>query len=211
MGRFVFGCLGFALVIVLLLALAGYFLVWRPVSAFLSDLRAPIATAPQAPGNAQPAYTPPSGGNLTRAQVQRFVRVQRSTREAIGGDFARLENVYNNLGQQQNPNPLEWVGALREVGGVIGKAREANARALQANRFSSSEYRWVRGKVYAALGVNAVGMDLERLARDLQGFNWTGGTPPQVELPQASTRDRELIAPFRAELERNVPLALVGL
>ena len=88
MFRALFGCLGALVVVLVLLGLAGYFFVWRPVQGFLNNFSygAPLTQGQNNQQNAAPP-APRANAPLTKTEVEKFVRVRRSIRSAIGADF----------------------------------------------------------------------------------------------------------------------------
>lgn len=206
-----FGCLGGALIVLIVLGLAAYFLVWRPAQAFLQNfgaLTAPFTSQPNtsAPNTTTPLPTPRAEVQLTSAQVQQFVRVRRSVRQAVGQDFAQLQNSYQDFTTGQAPSTLQVLGVLRDASGFIGRARSAQQAALARENLSAAQYAEVRREVNSALGVPE--LDLAAAAQALR----SGQLPDlgRVVVPP-SERNRRLIEPFLNELRATAALGLIGL
>ncbi|WP_045233971.1 hypothetical protein [Deinococcus pimensis] len=198
------GCLGALVLVLAALVLGGYFLVVRPVQNFLQGFQTPFTQQNGARETPPPA--PRADVRLTRAQVQDFVRVRRSVREAVGQDFGRYENLYRDFAAGQTPSALELVGALRESSGVVTRAREAQRAALAREKMTEGEYANVRREVNRTLGVPEI--DLQSAARALQNFQLPDFS--QV-VPPPSPQNRALIEPFLNELRPTAALGVLGL
>ncbi|MFC4453276.1 hypothetical protein [Deinococcus sonorensis] len=198
-----FGCLGSGVLILGVLLVLGYVLIYKPVQNFLAGFGTPPAqTQPQSGG----ATTAPAQTALTASDVQRFVRVRRDVRQAMGSSFSGVERVFTQMQQGQTPNLLTVAGVLKDASGSIGQARAAQQRALTRERLSAARYTYVRGEVNKALGVPDI------------NFAAVAGAIQKGQLPDlnanvetASARTRGLVAPFRSELSVTAPLGLLGL
>ncbi|GMA16204.1 hypothetical protein GCM10025871_25350 [Deinococcus metallilatus] len=209
--------------LVVLGALA-WFLVIQPARAFLESWRTPAQTqtqtqtqtgsgtgtaSPTLPGNG--TVTPPTPtGNVnapvTQADVQRFVRVRRDIRTALGDSFTGLQQVWTEIQNGQTPNVLTVVGVLRDAGSAIGRARQAEAAALAREGLSPERYAVIRSTVNRALGVPNV--DFARAAEALQQGRFPDlNTTVQTATPE----ERALVAPYRTELTETAALGLLGL
>ncbi|HEX2251759.1 MAG TPA: hypothetical protein VHQ65_00660 [Thermoanaerobaculia bacterium] len=166
-------------------------------------------------------YTPPADAELTTAQVERFLAVHRSVREALGPRWQQLEQSWNT---ETGPNPGESgsepglgdvLAFWRDVGDVATEAKRAQVAALNAHDFSQQEYEWVRKQVYLALGSGAVAVSLDEVARAVR----EGGLTQLEDLSkgrealerQAPQHNVELVEPHREELQAWAPLAFLGL
>jgi len=198
-----FGCLGAAVLVLVLLVLGGYFLVVRPIQSFLQGFQAPFAQNGQQ--NRQPP-APRADVRLTREQVQDFVRVRRDIRAAVGQDFAQYENLYRDFVAGQPPTTLELVALLRNSGAVITRARTAQQAALTREGLTTGEYANVRREVNRTLGVPEI--DLQTAARSIQSFQLPNFD--QV-VPPPNPANRRLIEPFLNELRPTAPLGVLGL
>ncbi|GAA4023082.1 hypothetical protein GCM10022631_42150 [Deinococcus rubellus] len=188
---------------VLLLALlaAGYFLVYRPVTVFLSGWRIPAQSAqiPAASGNVQ--------SPLTRSDVQKFVRIRRDERAALGSSFTSVQNTFQSIQNGQTPTFWQVTGVLRDLGSSVGQARAAQVQGLVREQLSRERYNVVRDGVNRSLGVPDI--DFGKIASELQG----GKVPDfgnTVKL-DASPQTTALIQPFKTELTATAALGLLGL
>ncbi|WP_370567248.1 hypothetical protein [Deinococcus sp. DB0503] len=194
--------------LVLLGALA-WFLVLQPARAFLEAWRLPTQTQTQTQ-TADPGTPPAPSGNVnapvTQADVQRFVRVRRDIREALGSSFTGLQQVWTEIQQGQTPNLFTAVRVLGDAGSAIGRARQAQAAALAREGLSAERYAVIRRTVNRALGVPDV--DFAQAAEALQ----QGRLPDLNTAVQTATpEERARIAPYRAELTETAALGLLGL
>jgi hypothetical protein len=221
MKKLLAGCLIVVFVGAVGLAVAGY-LFYRAASPLvqqardyvsgmgaLADLDAKIAN--------QTAFAPPGNGELTAAQVERFARVQDAVRKGLGTRVDEIEKKHKSLaGGKEQPSPTEVFSALSDVIGLFADARGFQVDALNAERFSQSEYTWVRTRVYAAAGMQVTSAfdfrKLEELAKAAQ--DQTGLKVPEVEMPKIAEvpeRNRELVKPYLSRMDQWLPLAFFGL
>ncbi|WP_229780610.1 hypothetical protein [Deinococcus malanensis] len=175
---------------------------------------------PQLPGNdtanneaasgtsndAAPAATGDVNAPVTRAEVQKFVRVRRDVRQALGTSFTGLQEVWTDIQSGQNPNLLQVVGVLRNAGGSVAAARNAQTAALQRENLSPERYAAVRSAVNRALGLPNV--DFARAAEALQR-----GQLPDLNgtVQTATAQEKALVEPFRKELLATSAAGLLGL
>lgn len=192
------------MIVLLLVAGFGYFAVYRPVQNFLAGFGAPAQTqtaAQEAQAQAAQAQRP-----LTTADVQRFVRVRRSVRTAMGDSFGSVERLFGDLQNGQSPSAVAVLGVLRDATGSVGTARSAQQAALAREGMSTARYTYVRGEVNKALGLPQI--DFQKVARSVS----------QGQLPDLNTSvqtgdasNQKLVTPFRSELTVTAPLGLLGL
>ncbi len=207
-------------------ALAWFFVI-QPVRGFLASWQAPTAQTqtqtpqggtagvqvPSLPGNgngSSTGTTPAPGGNVgapvTQAEVQRFLRVRQDVSTALGGSFTNLQNVWTDIQNGQTPNVLTIVGVLRDVGGSIGRARQAQATALAREGLSPERYAVIRGTVNRALGVPNI--DFAQAAAALG----SGRLPDLNTTVQTATpQERAVVEPSRQGLTQTAALGLLGL
>ncbi len=183
----------------------GYFFVYRPVQSFLAGSGTPVQN--QIQGQATPdGRAPAPQAALTTGDVQRFVRVRRSVRAAMGSSFTGVEKVFQNIQNGQSPSAVTVLGVLRDAAGSVGAARSAQQAALEREGMNTLRYTYVRGEVNKALGVPDI--DFQKVAQSvsqgrLPDLNTT------VRAPDA--RNSRLVTPFRKELTVTAPLGLLGL
>ncbi|WP_232337506.1 hypothetical protein [Deinococcus arboris] len=205
------GCGGSALLVVALLGGLAWFFVIQPARSFLAGWQGPAQTQTQPPsGQAQPPGSATSTGTanaaLTRQDVQQFVRVRRKVRDALGSSFTGVQTVWTDVQNGQNPNVLQMLGVLREVGSSVGTARQAQAAALSSEGMSAERYAQVRAGVSRALGLPNV--DFAQAAQALQ----SGQVPDLNSTVQSGTaQERALVEPFRRELTATAAAGLLGL
>lgn len=204
------GCVGF-LVLLLLGGWAVYTWVIRPAQALVNNLRQVITLDKGV--QKQEAYAPPTGQQLTQAQVQRFVRVEREVKAQLGGRFSQLEARLNQLTQKQmGSTSLDYRAALdlfRDSGNLVTDAKRIQVAALNKQGFSSQEYAWTRQQVYSALGLGVPNLNPSEILRQISSKNFN----PQVSLqkPNAPPANVKLVEPFKGELESYYPFTWFGL
>jgi hypothetical protein len=221
MKKLLVGCLVIAVLGAILFAAGGYIL-YRAAAPVLQDARnylqgmAELSELDKGVAN-QSVYDAPASGELTEAQVERFVRVQEAVRTALGERMRRFEEKYQYLKQNrsdsQPPSFAEVIGSLREIGTIFVDARRYQVDALNKERFSQSEYSWVRGRVFQAAGVEAVNYidwkQLEEAARQNTGL--TDLKTPELPTVDVPEKNRALVKPHLQRVDDWIPLAFFGL
>lgn len=163
----------------------------------------------------QASFTPPASGSLDEAQVERLLRVQSRIREHLGAGFEQLELRYKGLLERQQANALDLpqiVAMYRDLAATWVDAKRTQVEALNEVGFSMDEYRWVRERAYAAVGMPFLELDLSRLSE--MGDAWSEWNPAMLKGargPDESAVNADWIAAFREKLEEHLPLAALGL
>lgn len=168
--------------------------------------------------NNKTPFPPPSSGELTAAQVERFIAVQTRVRSELGDKWGDIEQKSAAIRARAEKNSNDWTLAeltqvFSEIGNIWIEARQAQVNALNVQKFSEAEYEWVRRRVYEAAGVHLAGnMDLsmiEQLARDK--MNGSGMELPPMDLPKIPEKNIELVKPHAAKIKEWIPMAVLGL
>lgn len=160
------------------------------------------------------SYTAPETGELTPEQVERFVRVQDTMRKAMGQRIDEIEAKYKYLKDNSaQPSFTDLLNSLHDMAGLITDARRAQVNALNQESFSSSEYAWVRSRVYQAAGVELSGaIDFERIAEAARrGTGIDSIRVPDAPLASVPAKNRELVKPHVKRMDEWLPLAFFGL
>lgn len=211
--RFAIGCLGFVILVPIVLICAAYFFVVRPTIEAIQGFSTPLV------GVSAP-FTPNSGGNLTANQVKRFVNVQNNMRAFLDQDWQNISRSYQDL--SQGNLPLNKVTAtLTSAGDIVQKSRAEQNKWLKKYDFSADEYRWVRTQTYYALGVGNVQNNLDQLANILQdpariaqaitSNNLNVLLQPNSNSSNISKNNKTLLASYEKTLIANIPMAFLGL
>ena len=163
-----------------------------------------IASAVKSP------YIPPDkdSGELTTAQVERFVAVQTRVRDELGTRWTEIETKSAAIREktQENHRDLtftEFTTVFSDLAGIYMEARRAQVNALNVQKFSDAEYTRVRRRVYEAAGMEiAGGIDMsaiEDLARDSAlKSNVKLPDMPKPNVPEANIR---LVKPHLAKIK----------
>jgi hypothetical protein len=163
-------------------------------------------------------YEPPKNGELTAAQVERFLAVQTRVRSDLGSQWDQVEKQSADIRAKADANRKDWTLAeftsvFSEIGSIWVIGRKAQVNALNVQRFSEEEYEWVRRRVYEAAGVElAGGMDLskiEGLARENAGRS--GVEIPSMDLPAVPEANIKLVKPHVSKIKEWIPMAVLGL
>jgi hypothetical protein len=221
MRKLLAGCLTMVLVGVVALGVALYFGVnaVRPMidsaTSWMQQGQAVVNLSDRVE-NKTP-FQAPASGELTESQVQRFLRVHDRVRRTMGSRWTELESRTRAFQDSTQAKAAQWSlaevgGLLSELGHLVVEARQAQVDALNAEGFSSSEYSWVRLRLYEAAGLEAAqAVDwsaAERMIKD--GADKVGVAVPSVPAPSVPERNRELAKPHIAELRTWLPLTALG-
>jgi hypothetical protein len=161
-------------------------------------------------------FNVPASGELTAAQVDRFMTVTTRVRERLGQEAAKFERNYKTLADKKNFTAADMpalLSAYRDMATGWLAAKRAQVDALNEVGLSLEEYRWIRSESYRALGVPFVDVDFARIAAEAQG-----GKQPSAPMmvggaftgpgPAANLK---LVERYRKQLEDYMPLASFGL
>jgi hypothetical protein len=210
------GCAGVLLVTMVAGAVGMYYVYQKARSTFSAF--AEFSTIPDLERQVRnrAAFTPPGSGELTAAQVERFVAVQDRVRAELGQRFGEIEKKYRALSERRDATVLDvpqLLAAYRDLASAYMEAKRAQIDALNAAGLSLEEYRWVRNQAYAALGTVIMDLDLSRLIEDIQSGNAPTYEPAlsgSVEA-QGPEQNRTLVEQHKKKLEENVALSFFGL
>lgn len=168
MKKLAIGCLiaaGVLVVLALVAATAGYFLVYRPTLSALTYVSGAERLETRLT-NRSP-YEPPASGDLTEEQVARFLQVEERVQTGVGGRMAVFAEQHSQLERaaegKRGPTRRQVHAALGTIGPVYLKAKSAQIDALNAANFSRAKYEWVRAQVYPAAGLPLARLDLRAL------------------------------------------------
>lgn len=170
----------------------------------------------------QGPYTPPASGEPSRAQVERLVEVQQAVRTRVG---TRADEILHRYRRYFEPvDGRTWVGGTvdtalvtirfyRDLAGIYVEGKRAQVDALNRAGMSLEEYRWTRSRVYGALGVPLMDIDIARIIEDVKEGRQTAGPAFQmaVDTGGSSPALKSLIESHREALGANAPLAIFGL
>ena len=210
--RWLIGCLGVVLVLFVLIGVAGWWFVIRPFQQMAAAVQevATIQQLDQRVTRTDP-YTPPEDGELSDEQMARYVRVLRGVRDDLDARFVELQRRYEDIGgrQPQLMDVPRLASAYVDLIRLLVRAKEAQVAALNAEDFSLEEYRWVRGQVLVAAGMQGAGYDLSSFVQALaDGRDPTAPPPAPSAAPAAN---RQLVQDHAEELNDLAFLALLGL
>lgn len=163
------------------------------------------------------SYEAPASGELTEAQVERFIRVQTAVRLALGERGEAFAAKYREISRNPDGSPAipslpDLLGALADLSDVYLEAWRAQVGAMNAEGFSRDEFSWVRLRVYQAAGLDAVRYDARDLERVIASMaRGVQLEVPPIALPDAPSRNRELVKPHLPLLSAWLAQAVFGL
>ncbi len=221
MKKLLVGCLIITVLGAIVLAVGGFFL-YRAARPVIDNARnyveglSELSELDKQISNTTP-HAPPATGELTEAQMERFVRVQESVRAALGQRFNEIEKKYQHMRAEaeakKQPSVSEMLSALSDLGNLFVQARRYQVDALNQEGFSQSEYSWVRDRVFQAAGMEVTSMvDLKKVEtaiREGTGIDNIGA--PRVPSPDVPEKNRALVKPHLDKMDQWIPLAFFGL
>jgi hypothetical protein len=164
------------------------------------------------------SFRAPDDGALNPSQVTRFLAVQRSVQKTLGNRWTELQKTADDLQKRlerdsANVSLADISSFLSNAADVSLEARRAQVDALNAQKFSAAEYRWVRVRVYEAAGVHlADSVDLAALERAVrEGSGARDVRMPEIKLPEVPAKNLALVKPHAGELKELLALAVLGL
>jgi hypothetical protein len=215
------GCLIVVVVALIGFGVAGYYAyrIARPMIDGAGDYLAKAREMSQLGDRVvnRAPYIPPKNGELTQAQVERFLAVQTRVRSELDKQWAEIETRSAEIQKKAEGGDhlslSEVTGIFRDLAGTYIDARRAQVVALNTQKFSDAEYSWVRRRVWEAAGMDlASGMDMsaiEDLAR--QGAQKPDFKLPDMPMPEVPEANIKLVKPHAAKLKGWIPIAVLGL
>lgn len=147
---------------------------------------------------------------LTRAEVEKFVRIRREVRVSMGTAFPQLQQIYADIQAGEPLNAWTAVQAVRALGTSVADARAALERGLVDENLSRERYAFVRQKVNLALGLPQV--DFAGVLGELARSQGTGSLPDLGgKVTVATPEEKAMVERFSRELRVTAPLGVLGL
>ena len=221
MKKLAIGC-GILLVVLLVGGAVASYVIFNKVKSTVAEFAA-LGEIPAIERGVRNSATfmPPESGELTEAQVARYVKVQGQVRTLLGSRFDDFKTKYAELskrmdsGQSNVFDSTAVISAYKDLARTYVDAKKAQVEALNAENFSLSEYRWVRQQAYAAVGMPVMDFDISKVIDDAT----SGRTPQQPQGPKLGGSieptgpevNKTLVAPHKKLLEDNAALTFFGL
>lgn len=160
-------------------------------------------------------YVPPPSGEVSSAQLQRVLEIQKVVRTRLGARGAEMEQKYRTLLAKKEATALdmpELVSAYSDLATGYVDGKRAQVDALNQAGLSLEEYRWVRKQSYAAIGMPMMDLDVAAMIEDVRN----GRKPAEPERvlplgPSGPPATQKLVGPHQKELEDYAPFAFFGL
>ena len=222
MKKVIVGCLIVLVIAMAGFAVAGYYAYrWaqpmiQSTADYLDRARAVSRLSDRVENKAP--YVAPANGELTQAQVERFLAVQSRLRNELGSRWAEIEKKSEELSartkNRQQLTFAEFTSVFSDLANIYLEARREQVKALNTHKFSDAEYAWVRRRVYEAAGIEITsGMDvskIEQLARD-NGISMSIASELEKARPQVPAANIKVVRPHLAKLKESFHLAMLGL
>ena len=215
MKKLAIGCAILVLVLVVGGAVGSYMVYHKVRSAMggFAELRK-VPELERSVRNRSP-YAPPPSGEVSTAQLERLLQIQKAVRTRLGERGAEMERKYRTLLAKKEATALdapELVAAYSDLAAAYVDGKRAQVDALNQTGLSLEEYRWVRKQSYAALGMPMMDLDVAGMIEDVR--NGRQPAQPDRTLPLGPTgppATQKLVSTHQKDLEDNAPLAFFGL
>ena len=215
------GCAIATVVACVVLGVLMYFGVYRPARSVMGDLDQASRLRAMNDGVVnRETYLKPLNGELTADQVSRFTRVQSGIHAGLGTEYplleeraARLRGLTAAQPGEMKPQRLgvrDAILAFRGIGPVMVRAKEIQVNALNIERFSVEEYRWVREHFYRSLGFSRTGAYFEDFAAEVKAGKGMS-VPSEEGLPPEPEHNKELARAYSDSVRAWFPLLVFGL
>ncbi len=217
MKKFVFGCLGVLVVLLIAGGVGSYFLYQKAKSTIVtySTSLTQLQEIPRIEAQVQNkvSFAAPLGGELTEDQVTRLLAVQQHVKDRLGARVKQLDAKYEALNKAHGGNSSisDGLEALKDLGSLVLDAKKVQVEALNAQRFSLAEYDWTRKAAYQAAGV-PLSASFDEIVRNVRA-----GSMPTNErvaaglVADAPEKNKQLVGPHAETLRQNAGLAFFGL
>ena len=141
--------------------------------------------------------------------------MQQAVRVRLGKRADEMERKYHELLSQDSATVYdlpELVSAYRDLTSAYVDAKRAQVEALNTAGLSLDEYRWVRSRSYAAIGMPSMDFDIAQIVEDVRNGRTPAPPPAALHLgPAGSPAMQKLVEPHRKQLEQNAGMAFFGL
>jgi hypothetical protein len=192
------------------------FVVYRKVSTTVAGF-AELGTVPAIEREVrnQRPFVPPTTGEVTGSQVRGLVAVQQAVRARLGKRADEIERKYHEMLSKDRATAYdlpELVSAYKDLAAAYVDAKRAQVEALNAAGLSLDEYRWVRSRSYAAIGMPTMDFDVAQIVEDVRNGRTPAPPPAALQVgPTGSPAMQKLVEPHRKQLEQNAGMAFFGL
>jgi hypothetical protein len=166
-------------------------------------------------------FSPPDSGELTAPQLSRFLAVQEHVKQTLGNRYQELDGKYKALSERidKHQNTAldfpEVVSAYRDLASMYVEAKRAQVASMNNNNFSLDEYKWVRKQAYLAVGMPVMDFDVSEVIDAVKsGKNMDTAKPAPATMPigpSGPEKNKQLVEPYKKELEDNAALSFFGL
>lgn len=145
-----------------------YKIVFRPISVHVKDVRALSALFLENAGvHNHSNFSPPSNGELTDKQVQQFVTIHNHILSQLGVEYARVCGKSAVFYKEYTSDAVSSIGGmyacLDSLAPMLMRVKAIQIEALNQQELSLGEYRWVRERIYQALGEQGARFYIEDL------------------------------------------------
>jgi len=216
MKKFLIGCLGLIVVLSIAGGIAGYIFVYRPIKAGIENVTANVQQLEEISAldnniSNKANFTIPDDGVLSAAQVERYMTVQKTMKDALSEEIDVLDEKYTSL-KAKDDSSLQsikdipkLIAAYSDIIKIVLDAKKSQVEALNSNGFSLDEYNWVKKQVFAAAGQTLTNFDLSKL-------NNGDTSPVEIALPtNIPEQNIELLKKYKDNFDDYIGLSFFGL
>jgi hypothetical protein len=215
--KIVFGCLGVALLVLIVGGYLFYTIVMKPISGAVGSFKEINQANEQVVNRA--SYDPPPAGEMTADQVERFVAVQSQIRGRLDDRLNEFQQKYDELSDDlkgRDPSLRQIMNVLGDVTKLYADAKRIQVDEINKVGFSLDEYRFVQQSFYQALGMEMFAYNLDAIAK-AAGDGGLNIDLDELEQKQEYTREevpeknRQLVAPYAESADEWITFAWWGL
>ena len=164
-------------------------------------------------------FVAPASGEMSAAQLERFMQVETRIHDRLGQNFERLQRTYKTLADRANKDQTnvtdlpQLMAAYRDMAAAWLDAKRTQIDALNDAKMSLDEFRWLRSESYRALKIPFVDLDWGRMAEQVKAGASAGeavviGGALGGPAPESNAK---LVEKYRHQLEVYLPMAAFGL
>lgn len=163
----------------------------------------------------QAPYEAPASGELTKAQVERYYRVQQAIRANLGARGLQMQEKYKSLLAKKEATAIDapqLVAAYSDLASGYVDAKRVQVQALNDAGISLGEYRWIRTQIYAALGFPMMDMDIAQMVENAKAGRQMSPPPRTMTIgPSGPKVNQDLVKSHQKDFEDYAALAFFGL
>jgi len=207
MQKFLIGCLGVFVVLLLLGGGAGYWFIFRPAQGAIQNVQKleQIETFNAQVSNER-SFSAPADGVIAEEQLVRYIAVQDTMMTKLQSNIDRVNEKYKDFEDEDFSlaDIRKLIGGYADIINLVLEAKQVQVTALNEQGFSLEEYAWVKREALRAAALPYTELDFSEFSGGRE-INLPALTD---EIPEANIK---LLEPHKDNLEDILGLAFFGL